>query len=143
MAAKNLLFGHPDRNSSTVDFGLLVLRVVAGLALAFFHGIGKIPPAEGFVGMVGGMGLPAPALMAWLAGLAEFAGGLLLAAGLLTRPTALVLVIHFAVVVLVAHAGDALGDRELPLIFWAIAIQFLLTGPGRFSLDALFGDRNP
>lgn len=141
MTRSNLLFGLPARDSAAADAGLLVLRVVAGLALAFFHGIGKIPPSEGFTGMVGGMGFPAPGLFAWLAGLAEFGGALLLAAGLLTRPAALLLVVHFAFVVLLAHAGDTLGDRELPMLFWAIALQFLLTGPGRFSLDAVIAGR--
>ena len=141
MTLRDNLFGRPTAGSSAADVGLLVLRVAAGLAIALLHGIGKVPPAEGFVGMVGGMGFPSPVLFAWLAGLAEFLGGLLLAVGLLTRPTALVLVIHFAVVVLVAHAGDAIGDRELPLIFWAAAFQFLLTGPGRFSLDAMIHRR--
>jgi putative oxidoreductase len=35
------------------------------------------------------MGLPAPELFSWLAGLTEFGGGLLLTLGSLTRPTAL------------------------------------------------------
>jgi putative oxidoreductase len=93
------------------------------------------------VGWLGSMGLPAPLLFAWLAGLAEFAGGLLLALGLLTRPVALVLVVHFAAVVLMAHAGDALGDRELGLLFGTIALAFVFTGPGRYSADALIGGR--
>jgi putative oxidoreductase len=141
MTARHLLLGRPDRDSPALDAGLLVLRVGAGLALAFLHGLGKVPPSGGFVGMLGGMGLPAPGVFAWLAALAEFGGGLLLAIGLLTRPVALVLVFHFAVVVLLAHAGDTLGDRELPILFWIIAVQFLLTGPGRYSVDALVDDR--
>ena len=141
MAVKDLLFGRPRSDSAASDAGLFVLRVVAGLSIALLHGIGKVPPSEGFVGMVGGMGLPAPGLFAWLAALAEFAGGLMLAAGLLTRPVGLVLLVHFTVVTLMAHAGDALSDRELPIIFGATGLMFLLTGPGRFSLDALINGR--
>ena len=137
MAMRNLLFGRPRPDSSGVDLGLMILRVVAGLAIALLHGIGKVPPSEGFAGMIGGMGLPAPGLFAWFAALAEFGGGLLLAAGLLTRPVALVLVVHFTIVVLLAHAGDPLSDRELPLLFGTIALQFLLTGPGRYSVDGM------
>jgi len=36
--------------------------------------------------------------------------------GLLTRPAAFLLVGHFAIVVLVAHAGETFKERELPLL---------------------------
>lgn len=120
-----------------VDLGLLVLRVFAGLALALAHGIGKVPPSAGFIGRVTGMGLPAPELFAWLAGAAEFGGGLLLALGLLTRPAALLVAGNFIIVAALAHAGDGFGDREKPLLFLAVAVLFLLAGPGRYSLDAM------
>ena len=61
MQMKELLFGRPRADSPAADLGLLVMRVVAGLSLAFFHGMGKIPPSEGFIGRVGEMGFPAPA----------------------------------------------------------------------------------
>jgi putative oxidoreductase len=141
MNARQVLFGMPEPRSATADFGLLVYRLAAGLAIALLHGLGKVPPSEGFVGMLGGMGLPAPGIMAWLAMFAEFGGGLLLAAGLLTRPIAFVLVGHFLVVVLMGHAGQPVSDRELPLLFLATAVLFLFAGAGRFSLDAAIGGR--
>jgi putative oxidoreductase len=140
MRAQDLVFG-PPRDSPAIDAGLLILRVAAGLAIALLHGFGKVPPSPGLVGMIGGMGFPAPGLFAWLAAIAEFGGGLLLAIGLLTRPAALLLFGHFAIVVLIVHAGDTIGDRELPIIFWAIALHFLLTGPGRYSIDAMIRGR--
>lgn len=144
MRAKDLLFGTAPTPRGT-DVGLMGLRVYAGLALALAHGWGKVPPSEGFRGMVDGLGLPAPELFAWLAAAAEFGGGLLLAIGLLTRPVALVLLVHFSVVVLLAHAGDPFGRRELPLFFWFSALVFLTSGGGRYSLDALVrrGQRRP
>jgi putative oxidoreductase len=80
-------------------------------------------------------------LFAWLAGIAEFGGALLLVIGLLSRPAALLLVVHFTLVILIAHGGDPLGDRELPILFGTTALMFLLTGPGRYSVDALIGGR--
>jgi putative oxidoreductase len=122
-------------NARVTDYGLLVVRAFTGLSLAFAHGWGKVPPQAGFISMVENMGMPA--LFAWLAALAEFGGGLLLAAGLLTRPTSLVLVLHFAVVAFVAHAGDPFGRRELALFFLFVAALFLCAGGGRYSVDAL------
>jgi uncharacterized membrane protein YphA (DoxX/SURF4 family) len=43
---------------------------------------------------------------------------------------------HFVFVVLLAHAGDPFGDRELPLFFLVTALLFLLAGAGRYSVDA-------
>jgi putative oxidoreductase len=123
------------------DAGLLILRLFAGLALALAHGWGKIPPSEQFVGWIGGMGFPAPAAFAWMAALAEFVGGLLLAAGLLTRPAAFVVTVHFLVVAFVAHAGDTFRERELALMFGVVALTLLLTGPGRYSADAALEGR--
>jgi putative oxidoreductase len=135
MRIGDLLFGM-EVNSRATDLGLLFLRVFSGLALALAHGWGKIPPSQGFVGMIGGMGMPAPMVFAWLAALAEFGGGLLIALGLLTRPASFLVVGHFVFVVFLAHAGDAFGDRELPLFFLVSALLFLLAGAGRYSVDA-------
>ncbi len=119
------------------DTGLLVLRVVAMLLLITLHGLGKIPTQEGFVGWIGGMGFPAPVLFAWLAGLTEVVVAGLILVGLFTRPAGLFLFAYFLIVVLVAHAGDPMGDRELPLIFAVIGLAVGLVGPGRYSVDAM------
>jgi putative oxidoreductase len=141
MGVRQLLFGGDATTSRAGDAGLLILRVFAGLALALAHGMGKVPPQEGFVGMLGGLGIPAPHLAAWLSGIAEFGGGILLALGLLTRPAALLIVINMAVALIFAHAGDTFGERELPLLFFFIALAYLLKGAGRFSLDAMIRGR--
>lgn len=139
---KDLLVSVPV-NAKSTDAGLLVFRVFAGLALLVFHGIGKLPPRPGFVGMVSGMGMPAPELFAWGATLAEVGGGALLALGLLTRPVGLGLAVYFSFVVLLAHAGDPLPDRELPMFFLVIGVLAMLAGGGRYSVDAVVcGSRN-
>jgi putative oxidoreductase len=140
MRTTDVLFGF-EANSRLTDVGLLILRVFAGLALALAHGWGKVPPAPGFVGRVGGMGFPAPEFFAWMAAFAEFGGGLLIALGLLTRPASFLVVGHFVIVVLLAHAGDPFGRRELPLFFLVAGLLYLLAGAGRYSLDALIRAR--
>lgn len=134
---KDVLFGSAVAGPASADLGLLLLRVIAGLALAFAHGLGKVPPSEGFVGMLGGIGLPAPGLFAWLSAMAEFGGGILLALGLLTRPAALLICGNMLIVTVMGHAGDPFGDREKAVLFGAIALFYLLAGAGRYSLDAL------
>jgi putative oxidoreductase len=137
---RNVLFGGAAM-TPTADAGRLVLRVTAGLALAMWHGLGKVPPSARFITHVGDIGLPLPDLFAWLAGFAELGGGLLLALGLLTRPAAFLMVGHFVIVVVMAHAGDAIAVRENALIFGAIAFFYMLAGAGRYSLDGLWTRR--
>lgn len=106
------------------------------------HGLGKMPPSERFITRVGEMGMPLPEVAAWVASLSEFGGGLLLALGLLTRPAALFIAGTMGVIAMVAHAGDPFGDREKAVLFAAVALLYLLAGPGRYSLDAWIRRRN-
>ena len=127
--------------SRRVDVGLLVLRLVAGLALALAHGINKLPPTDPFVAGVAEMGFPAPVLFAYAAGLAEFVGGLLLALGLFTRPAAAFIVFTMAVATFIKQAGDPFTEREAAVLHGTIALFYLLAGPGRLSLDAVLARR--
>ena len=132
---KELLFGGVRFNALAGDFGVLILRVFAGLSLAYAHGWGKLPPPEQFVKGVTSLGLPAE--MAWLTTLTELFGGLALAAGFATRPVALAMAVNFSVAGFGFHAADPYGRKELAFLFLAIALMFLFVGAGRFSVDRL------
>src|SRR5690606_37347068 len=125
---KNILFGGTTAGTPAAHVGFLLLRVIGGLSLAFAHGLGKVPPSDGFIGRVTGMGFPMPELFAWLSATAEFGGGLLLALGLFTRPAAFLVVGNMVIVALMAHAGDPFSGREKAVLFGAIALFCLLAG---------------
>lgn len=133
---RGVLFGGDGGSSATADLGLLLVRIFAGLALAFAHGVGKLPPSEPFLAGVAEMGFPLPVLFGWAAALAEFAGGILIALGLLTRPAALFVAITMAVAAFIRQAGAPFGERELALLYGTVAVTLLLTGAGRYSIDA-------
>lgn len=135
MNIKAILFGTTEQNEIRTDFGLLIIRVFTGLAIAFGHGLGKIPPSERFIGGVAKLGFPAPDFFAWMAGLSEFVGGLLIAIGLLTRPSAFFLTITMCVAAFIRHADDPFGGKEKALLFAAIAVMLIFTGAGRYSVD--------
>ncbi len=142
MSLRTLLFSSGDTPSST-DLGLLVLRVGTGLMLAFAHGLGKIPPSLDFVESTAGMGFPLPGLFAWAASLSEFAGGLLIAAGLLTRPAAFFVGSTMAVAFLFVHGGALTGEGngELAFVYLIVAITLMITGAGRYYLDQVIWRR--
>lgn len=119
------------------DAGLLILRLFFGLALALAHGLGKVPPSDRFIAGAAEMGFPLPSFFAWASAAAEFGGGLLLAAGLLTRPAALLIAINMVVAAFVRQAGDPFSELELALTYLVASVAILLTGPGRISLDQI------
>ena len=126
------------------EIALLVLRVSLGLYIALGHGLGKLPPSEQFIGMTEGLGFTAaPTFFAWAAALTEFAGGLLLALGLLTRPTALGLVFNMGVAAYVAHGPDPYvakpGDpsKEAAMLYLIPFLAFAVIGAGRTGLDTV------
>jgi putative oxidoreductase len=130
-----------------MSVGLLLLRVLLA-ALLFGHATQKL------LGWFGGAGLsgtgavfeqwgfrPGPR-MALAAGLAELAGALLIAAGLLT-PGGCAVVVGTMTVATVATAGNGFwaqrGGCELPFWYGAVATVLGFTGPGPWSLDAALG----
>jgi putative oxidoreductase len=131
-----------EPKSIRADLGYTAIRIVAGLMMAFGHGLAKVPPAAGFVEAVGSLGFPSPAVFAWAAGLSELLGGLLIAAGLFTRPASLFLAVTMGVAAFLKHGADPLFSREGPskelaLLYFAAAVAFLLAGSGRLGLDFL------
>src|SRR5690606_37641972 len=124
---------------SVEDVGLVCLRLCAGLGLALAHGLGKLPPTERFVGLVEAMGFPLPGFFALAAGASEFIGGLLLAIGLFVRPAAFFILMTMLVASFVQQAGDPFLERELSLLYAAIALHFVFTGAGRLSVDGMRG----
>jgi putative oxidoreductase len=134
----------PGEMAVAVGAGLLVLRLGIGLAMSFAHGLGKIPPSEGFVSVTAGLGFPLPTFFAWAAAISEFVGGLLVALGLLTRPAALAILCTMLVAFLMRHAGEPFGDRELAFLFGVGSLALAFAGAGRYSLDAvLFREKRP
>lgn len=125
------------------DAGLLVLRVCAGLFMAFGHGLGKMPPSDGLIGTVEKLGFPLPFIFAWMAGLSEFLGGLLIALGLFTRPAAFFWICTMGIATLLRHADDPFSTKEKALLYLTIGICLLLTGGGKYSLSkVLFKAQN-
>jgi len=140
MTFRDLLFG-PTPPSRATDLGLLVLRVGVGLSLAFAHGMGKLPPSAGFIETTAEMGFPLPTLFAWAAALSEFAGGLLVALGLATRPAAFFAGFTMAAAFFIRHGGDAFGSREKPFLFLVVFVALVVMGAGRYSVDGWIRQR--
>ena len=131
------VLGAAEVDCPVADGALTLLRMFTGFALAFGHGLGKLPPSEKFVATVANLGFPAPGLFAWAAALSELGGGLLLALGLATRPAATAVAFTMLVAAVGQHWSDPFAKKELALLYGAIALAFVLLGSSRFGLDRL------
>lgn len=109
-----------------------LFRVVAGF-LFWQHGAQKL------FGWFGGTQVDLVSLLG-LAGVLEFFGGLLIVAGLFTRPVALVLAGEMIVAYFIQHAFRALmpiqNGGELALLYCVGFLLLATLGSGSFSVDA-------
>jgi putative oxidoreductase len=140
----------PDAiDSQLFDLGLLLIRVVFGLVFAG-HGAQKLFGWFGGYGIAGtggfleSMGFRPGKMFATAAALSEFGGGLLLALGFLGPVGPALLLSVMFVAGMTVHRKNAFfvatNGLEHPLIMATAAVGIALTGPGRYSLDAMFGD---
>lgn len=132
---KRVLFGGESGLSVPANAGLTLLRIFAGVALLMSHGMGKIPPSEGFINATAGLGFPAPTAFAWAAGLSESLGGACLALGLFTRPAAFFIAFTMGTALLGVHRADPFPKQELAFLYFFIALAHLFMGAGDWSLD--------
>ena len=131
-----------------MSYGILILRVVLGAIMAahgsqklfgWFGGSGPRGTANSFAQL----GYRSPLLLALGAGLAELGGGLLIALGLLTPLAAAAIAIVMLNAIVTVHWRNgfftAAGGYEFNLLVFTAAVATAATGPGRFSLDNLYG----
>jgi putative oxidoreductase len=131
-----------------VSYGILLLRVVFGLALAA-HGSQKLfgwlggGGPRGTAGFFGELGFRAPLAMAMVAGLAELGGGLLFALGFVTPLAALAIAVMMLNAIATVHwkhgFWNSHGGYEMNVFILATAVAVVASGPGRFSLDHALG----
>lgn len=130
-----------------VSLGLLLVRLVVGLTFVG-HGAQKLFGWFGGYGPKGtgawleSIGIKPGVFMAVLAGLGEFVGGLLFAAGLLTPIGAGLLIITMIVAIFSVHGKNGYwvtsNGYEYNLVLIVIALGIALIGAGSYSFDAYF-----
>ena len=127
------------------DAGLTLLRAITGVIFAA-HGAQKLL-VYGFDGVAGGfaqMGVPFASVVGPLVGFVELFGGLALVAGLLTRLAGVGLTAVMLGAMFLVHLPNGFfmpNGYEFVLMLAASATTLVITGAGRYSLDALLARR--
>lgn len=113
---------------------LSLLRIVAAL-LFLLHGTSKLVGFPPFP-----RALPQPGELLWIGAILELVGGLMLLAGILSRPVAFILSGEMAVAYWMFHAPQStfpsVNQGEPAILFCFIFLLIAAAGPGPWSLDA-------
>lgn len=136
--------------ATNAGFAALALRIPVGIIFAA-HGAQKLfgwfggYGLEGTGGWMDSIGLSPGVVMAFLAGAAEFFGGIALVLGLLTRPAAFALSIAMLVAIFAVHFQNGLfmsnNGYEFGLALLAASVSLLFSGAGKASVDSILAKR--
>lgn len=122
-----------QQTKNIFNYAPLPLRIIAGIGF-MMHGLPKLLDIPGTQNSFTNMGLPPE--LAIIIGLLEFIGGLAILLGILTRIAAGLLAIDMiGAILLVKLSKGFIGGYELDLLYLAIMISLMITGPGSFSIE--------
>ena len=121
----------------SVDFSLLVLRVIVGVIFAA-HGAQKLFGAFEGPGLAKTVETMGGGLLPYLVTVGEFFGGLGLIFGFLTRFSAASLIVIMIGAIAMVHGKNGLfqsaGGFEYNLALIGLLVPLFLCGPGRLSI---------
>jgi len=126
--------------SNRTDLGLFFIRFASAIVF-LYHGSAILFGAFGGPGPVQFSSyMHAPAIVGYLVGLAQFAGGLAILSGILFRVGAISIMIVMLGAIFLVHLPHgfsvASNGVEFALTEFLIALGLLLTGPGSLSLSS-------
>jgi len=122
------------------NLSLLLIRLV--LAYGFYNpAMMKVKNIDGIISWFASMGMPLPALNAYLATTTEVLGVLLLTIGLGVRIISIPLIITMIVAIVTVHwsGGFEAGNNgfEIPLYYILMLFALITFGAGKYSVDAI------
>ncbi len=122
------------------DLPLLFMRLV--LAYGFWGpAMMKWNNMDGIIDWFDSMGIPFPAVNAYLAATTEISGSVLLLLGIATRIISVPLMVVMLVAIFSVHIthGFEAGNNgfEIPLYYLIMLFTLMIYGPGRISLEGL------
>lgn len=121
-------------NAGATSFGLLILRLGAGILMAN-HGYTKFTHYNEMKSTFMGFAGLSPSISLGLLIFAELFCAILIALGLFTRIACIPLIISTGYALWKAHQWEIFAKGELVTLFLVIFITLLFTGPGKASID--------
>jgi len=128
-------------SSRELNLELLIMRLACSLPF-LYHGSAILFGAFGGPGPTGFAAfMHAPAIVGYLVGLAQFAGGIAILTGALLRVGAVCIIIVMLGAIFLVHLPHGFdvnhGGMEFALTQLLIAFGLLLAGPGKYSFASV------
>ena len=139
MKLKHFIFPYYDDDSSTYSLLLLVMRLFFGI-MFLTHGYDKLMTHATMSHLFAdpiGLG---STLSFWMVVFAELVCSLALIFGILQRIALIPMIISMAVAFFMVHSGMPFAAKELSFIYMSIFVLLFITGPGKYSFDAIIGN---
>ena len=139
MALKNFLFPTYDDDTSAYSVLLLVVRIFFGI-MFLTHGYDKLMAhatmADLFADPIG-LG---SVISFWMVVFAELVCSLALIFGILQRVALIPMMVTMIVAFFMVHGGAPFAAKELSFIYLMAFVLLFITGPGKYSFDAVIGN---
>ena len=139
MSLKKFLFPTYYDESRTYSLLLLIMRIFFGL-LFLIHGYDKMMQHASLAYLFAdpiGLG---SIISFWMVVFAEVVCSFALIFGILQRIVLFPMIITMCVAFFIVHGADAFAVKELSFIYLIAFIILYITGPGKYSFDAIIGD---
>jgi putative oxidoreductase len=122
-----------------VAYANILLRVIMGwrCVLPAWLFISGSKPIDKFIQLLTTLHFPVPNICAYISIYTQFVFGILIFFGLWTRPAALLMTIHFLIIVLTAHLHDDIVVSFTAWALLAMSVSLLFAGGGKFSIDSI------
>ena len=117
------------------DNGLFLIRLMLAIFL-IIHGLEVFDP-EKMKNYSGWETFKSSSAMPYIGKIAEFVAGILLLLGLFTRLACILVIGTFGYITFFVGKGKFWMDDQHPFLFVLLALVFIFTGPGNFSLDKI------
>ena len=132
---RNQLYGVSPLRRET---GLGIVRIFFGVFM-IYHGWEVFDRAKmnEYAKWMVDMKLYAPFFMAYLGKSIELVAGVFLTIGLFTRLVVIPLALTMLFICFVIGKGRIFMEEQYPFLFVLLSVLFFLTGPGRWSFDAV------
>lgn len=139
MTLKSFLFPTYAGTSRVYSVLLLVLRVLFGF-LFLTHGYDKLVIRSSLADLFADPFGVGSVLSFWLTVFAEVLCSFALMFGLLQRVVLIPMIFTMCTAFFIVHGADSFAVKELSFIYLTVFVVLYITGPGRYSFDAVIGN---